>query len=79
MIAQQNTKTRRAAAQTILFLIGLTFLVMIENRSEDKLKKEIFILLKNIILTKNWLTVSTFPEFPEHPMEKLCSRHLYFY
>ena len=33
-------------------------------------KKEIFIFVKNIILTKNWFVVSIFYEFPEHYMEK---------
>ena len=31
-----------------------------------------------IMLTKTWLVVSIFYEFPEHYMEKQCSRHLYF-
>ena len=57
--AQQNTKTRRATAQTTLFLIWLTSLAMIKKRSKRRLIKEIFIIVKNIVLTKNWF-VSNF-------------------
>ena len=28
-------------------------------------EKEIFIIVKNIVLTKNWFAVSNFREFPE--------------
>ena len=46
MSAQRNTKTKGATKQTTLFLIGLTFLAMIEKSSKHKLKKEIFIFVK---------------------------------
>ena len=58
--AQQNTKTRQATTQTTLFLIWLTTLAMIDKRSKHRLKKEIFIIVKNIILTKNWFVVINF-------------------
>ena len=51
--AQQNTKIRRAATQTTLFLISLISVAMIDKRSKRRLKKEIFIIVKNIVLTKN--------------------------
>ena len=43
---------------------------MMQNKSQHRLKKEIFIFEKNIALTKNWFVVSNFYEFPEHHMEK---------
>ena len=48
MSAQQNKETRRATKQ------------MIEKRSKRKLKKEILIIVKNIVLAKNWFVVSNF-------------------
>ena len=33
-------------------------------------EKEIFINVKNIVLTKNWFVVSNFWEFPNHDTEK---------
>ena len=36
------------------------FLAMIEKRSKRRLEKEIFIFVKNIVLTKNWFVVSNF-------------------
>ena len=60
MSAQQNIKTRRATTQTTLFLIWLTSLAMIEKRSKKYLKKEIFIIVKNIVRTKNWFVFSNF-------------------
>ena len=69
MAAQQNTKTRRATTGYIASnLVG--FLAMIEERSKNRLNKEIFIFVKNIVLTKNQFIVSVFHEFPEHHMEK---------
>ena len=56
--AQQNKKARRATTQTTLFLILLTSLTMIQKRSRQRLKKEIFTIVKNIVLTKNWFIVS---------------------
>ena len=41
----------------------IDFLAMIEKRSEHKLKREIFIFVKYIVLTKNWFLVSIFWEF----------------
>ena len=38
----------------------IDFLAMIEKRSEHKLKKEKFIFVKHIVLTKNWFLVSIF-------------------
>ena len=35
-------------------------LVKIEKKSKRRLKKEIFIIVKNIVLTKNWFVVSNF-------------------
>ena len=70
MSAQQNTKTRRATTQTTLFLICLTSLAMVKQRSKRRLKKEIFIIVKNIARTKNWFVVSNFREFPKHLTEK---------
>ena len=58
MSAQQFTKTRRAATQTTLFLVSLISLAMIEKRSKRRLKKEKFIIVKNIVLTKNGFVVS---------------------
>ena len=51
---------------------------MIEKRSKRRLEKEIFIIVKNIILTKNWFIFSNFWEFPKDHMEKKFSGHLYF-
>ena len=68
--AQQNTKKWRATTQTTLFLIRLTFLAMIGKRSEHRLKKEPFISVKSIALTKNWFIASIFHEFFEHYMKK---------
>ena len=38
----------------------IDFLAVIEKRSKRRLKKEIFISVKNIVLTKNWFVVSNF-------------------
>ena len=62
---KENKKTRQVTTQTTLFLIWLTSLSMIEKRSKRRLKKEIFIIVKNIALTKNWFFVSNFWEFTE--------------
>ena len=35
-------------------------LAMIEKRLKRRLKKEIFIIVKNIVPTKNWFVVSNF-------------------
>ena len=58
-------------------LTWLTSLVMIEKKSKCRLKKEIFIIVKNTVLTKNWFVVSNFWELPKYHTEK-CSGHLYF-
>ena len=60
MSGQQNTKIRGATTHTALFLIWLTFLAIIEKRSKPRLKKEIFIFVKSIVLIKNWFVVSNF-------------------
>ena len=39
-----------------------------KKRSEKRLEKEISRLVKNIVLTKNWLVASIVHEFPEHHM-----------
>ena len=70
MSSQQNNKTRQTTTQTTLFLIRLTSLAMIEKRSKRRLEKEIFIIVKNILLTKNWFVVTDFWEFPEGHAEK---------
>ena len=38
----------------------MTSLAMIEKRSKSKLKKEIFVVVKNLALTKNWFVISNF-------------------
>ena len=43
---------------------------MIEKRSQHRLKKEIVIFKKNIVVTKNWFILGIFYEFPEHHLEK---------
>ena len=54
------------------------FLAMIEKRSKRRLKKDIFIFVKRIVLTENWFVVSNFGEFSKHHTEKEGSGHLYF-
>ena len=44
----------------------IDFLAIIERRWKLRLKKEIFIIVKNIVLTKDWFVVSNFWEFPKH-------------
>ena len=46
---------------------------MIEKRSQHILKKEIFIFVKNIVLTKNWFVVSIFffYKFDKYTLYKL--------
>ena len=50
--------------------LNFFFLAMVVKRSKHGLKKEIFIFIKNIVLTKNWFAVGNFYEFPEDHMEK---------
>ena len=38
----------------------IDFLAMIEKRSKRTLKKETFIFVKNVALTKNWFVVGNF-------------------
>ena len=47
---------------------------MIEKRSKRRLKKEILIIVKNIVVTKNWFVVINFRGFPKDHTEK-CSGH----
>ena len=68
--AQQTKKTRWATKQTTLFLIWLIFLAKIEKRSKSRLKKEIFMIAKDIALTKSWFVVCNFWEFPKDHTEK---------
>ena len=75
---QQSKKTSRATAYTRLFLILLISLAMIEKRSKRRLKKQTFIIVKNIILAKNWFVVSNFWKLPTDHTGKRCSGHLYF-
>ena len=55
--AKQENK---ASYNTDYIVSTLTSMAMIEKRSKPRLKKEIFIIVKNIVLTKNWLIVSNF-------------------
>ena len=48
---------------------------MIEKRSKRRLKKKIFIIVKNIVLTKNWFIVSNFLGFPKDHTAKKCVGH----
>ena len=68
--AQQNTKTRWATTQTTLFLVWLTFLVMIKKRSKHRLKEEKFTIVKSVALTINCFVVSNFWGFPKDHIEK---------
>ena len=43
---------------------------MIEKRSKRRLKKQIFIIVKNIVLTKSWFVVSNFLELPKDHTKK---------
>ena len=64
-------ETRRDTTQTTLFLIWLTSWAMIEKRSKSGLKKkEMFLIVKNVVLTKNWFVVSNFLELPKDHTEK---------
>ena len=61
-----------------MVLIWLTSLAMIDKRLKRRLKKEIFIIVTNIVLTKNCFVVSNSWEFPKHHTEKQSSCQLYF-
>ena len=54
------------------------FLAMFEKRSKRRLKKEISIFVKNIVLPKNWFVDSNLLEFPKHHTEKYYSDYFYF-
>ena len=56
--------TKQTTTETRLFLNRLTFLAMIKMRSERRLKKQLFIFVKTIVLTKNWFAVNIIYEFP---------------
>ena len=43
---------------------------MIEKRSKRRLKKEKFVIVKNIVMTENWFVVGNFWEFLEDQTEK---------
>ena len=66
----KHKTTRRITTQTILFLIWLTSLTMIKKISKRRLKKEIFIIVKHFVLSKNWFVASNFWEFRKHHTEK---------
>ena len=53
-----------------VFLIWLTSLAITEKRSKRRLKKQILIIVKNIVLTKNLFVVSNFWGFPKDHTEK---------
>ena len=46
------------------FCLG-AFYSMIEKRSKHRLKKEIFVFVKNIVLAKNWFAANDLCEFPK--------------
>ena len=56
--AKHENKANRNTDYIVSDLID--FLVMIKKRSKRRLKKEIFIIVKNIVLSKNWFVVSNF-------------------
>ena len=56
--AKQENKASYNADYIVSDLIDL--FAMIENRSKRRLKKEIFIIIKNIVLTKSWFVFSNF-------------------
>ena len=56
--AKQENKASYNADYIVPDLID--FFGMIEKGSKRRLKKEIFIIVKNITLTKNWFVVSNF-------------------
>ena len=43
-----------------------------KKRTKSRLKKEIFIIVKNIALTKNLFIVSNLWEFPKHHVLAIC-------
>ena len=55
--AKQENKTRY---KTHYIVLDLTSLAIIEKKSKRRLKKEIFIIVKNIVLTKNWFVFTNF-------------------
>ena len=55
--AKQKNKT---SYNTDYIVHDLMSLAMIEKRSKRRLKKQIFIIAKNIVLTKNCFSVSNF-------------------
>ena len=55
-----TAKQNKASYNTDYIVSTLTSMAMIEKRSKPRLKKEIFIIVKNIVLTKNWFIVSNF-------------------
>ena len=78
MSAQQKTKTRPATTQTILFLIRLMFLAMIERRSKPRFKKEIFIIVKYIVLIKVGLLLVISDNFLSTIRKYNAISHLHF-
>ena len=50
----------KASYSTDYIVPDFIFMAMIQKRSKRRLKKEIFIFVKSIALTKNWFVVSNF-------------------
>ena len=57
-----TAKQENKASYNVYYIVPdmMTSLAMIEKRSKHRLKKEIFIIAKNIVLTKNWFVFSNF-------------------
>ena len=57
-----TAKQENKASYNTFYIVPdlMTSLAMIEKRSKRRLKKEIFIIVKNILLTKNWFVFSNF-------------------
>ena len=69
--AHSECTAKQETRRDTLFLIWLTSLAMIEKRSKSGLKKkEMFLIVKNVVLTKNWFVVSNFLELPKDHTEK---------
>ena len=66
--AKHKNKVSYNTGYIVPYLIDF-FLAKIEKRSKRRLKKEIFIFVKSTVLTKNWVVVSNFSEFPKHYTE----------
>ena len=65
---KQENKASYNADYIVLDLID--FFGDVEKRSKRRLKKEIFIIVKQIVVAKNWFVVSNCWEFPKDHTEK---------